>query len=325
MRRVWPNSGTESVIPETTPKPPYCNELRECRRVRTRYHGHSAATMRILLFALIGVLGQPVFAGEVSPPRRLFILTQAFLDSAPVRAIPDNLPGDRSRVLVLFRLSEAGTVIDVRATGGSEKAQKSALNVVRTWRFKPTLLKGQPIQMQSGSVVDFSSSPVSIKAPQPMSAEQISPVLSARCSLAISSASPETLSICRKEADKVLNNSVHTPMEALTAHYELGIALLDSGDASNAVRELDEAIRLAPTGLTQGDGEWGRLYWHRAAAQAHLGKSDLALADLNSAAAAFSRAGEGTGLSTYRDLLSEVSAKKAILLQKEASTGPSHQ
>lgn len=275
--------------------------------------------MRLYLLAAVAVLGQHVFGAEdVSVTRHLFVLTQAFLDSAETRTIPANIPGDITSTVVLFRLSERGTLIDARAVGGSDQGKASALAAIRTWQFKPTLLNGRPVQMHSAIVFDFATSPVTIKAPPAMSADQISPVLTARCSLAISNRTREALSICRKESERVLASPTATPMEVLSAHHELAVALLQTGKKDiDALRELDEAIKLAPQGLTDADGEWGQLYWQRALAREHLGRRRDAISDLDTAAKALSKAADASGLSAYREMLAEVTAKQAALIEAE--------
>src|SRR3569833_2403045 len=103
--------------------------------------------MRPLALLIVGFLaGGAVLAQESQELpiiRRLLILTPAFIESAELRTEAAPVTGDRSHVVVLFRLSERGSVIDARANGGSDQAKKSALDAVRTWRFKPTLLNGR--------------------------------------------------------------------------------------------------------------------------------------------------------------------------------------
>jgi hypothetical protein len=102
-----------------------------------------------VLIALL-LVGCFALAQDLPFPRRLLALTQAFLDSAELRDPPPEVPGDKSRVLVLFRVAEGGFVMDARAVGGSEKARTAAVVAVKAWRFGPTLLGSQPVQMQSG-------------------------------------------------------------------------------------------------------------------------------------------------------------------------------
>lgn len=273
-----------------------------------------------VVFAFL-FIGQLASAQDLPFPRRLLSLTQRFLDSAAFRDAPVAIPGDQSRVLVLFRLAERGSVIDARAIGGSEQAKAAAIAAVNTWRFKPTLVSGQPVQMQSGVLFDFSSTPVATQAPSPMSAAQISPVLSNRCFLAISKADSDALTTCRKEARSVDVNRSHTPMELLSAHDELGIALLKFGrDPRQAVDEFNRSIELAHEGLSASNGEMGLLYWHRAEGQRQLNQTPQAYADYTLAAESLAAAAQvvgGEAVAWYRTCVANVIKQHASLLEQE--------
>src|SRR5438067_1913828 len=82
-------------------------------------------------------------------------------------------------------------------------------------------------------------------------------------------------------------------MESLSAHDELGIALLRFGkDPHQAVDEFDRAIELAHEALTASHGEMGLLYWHRAEAQRQLNRAAQAYADFALAAESFAAAAQ---------------------------------
>jgi len=167
---------------------------------------------------------------------------------------------------------------------------------------------------------DFSTSPVRIQAPTPMSADQISPVLSAGCELALVKKDPNSIGLCRKESAAVDSNRSHSAMESLSAHDELGLALMESGqDAGAATAEFNRAIDLASGTLSSADGEWGELFWHRAAAEQKSGQpgeanQDFAVAEksLKQAADKLSRGSNG-----YRTLLVQVINQHAALLESE--------
>jgi TonB family protein len=265
----------------------------------------------ILLYA-----GQYAAAQELPISRRLLVLTQKFLDSAEQREAPEPVVGDRSRVLVLFRLAENGRVLDVRATGSSEQARNASLTAVKKWRFKPTLVAGRPVQMQSGALFEFSPAAVRIQAPQPMSADQISPVLSTRCPLAIMKGDPDSASICRKEARAVEMNRAHTAMESLSAHDEFGVALVQfEHDARQALAEFSRAIDLAPEGLNESDAEWAELHWHRGIAEQQLQQNTEAYNDFTAAERGFAIA--ATSTPGYQDLSAQVVRQHASMLEKD--------
>jgi tetratricopeptide (TPR) repeat protein len=253
--------------------------------------------------------------------RRLLILTPAFLDQAEVKAGAVPISGDKSQVLVVFRLSERGSVIDARAAGGSERARRSTLVAVKMWRFRPTLLNGRPVQVMSGVVFDFSVRPVNVQAPRPMTAEQISPVLNADCSLALERGSLDAVLICEKESVAIDGNPAHSAMESLSAHDEMGLALLRSGDAGAALTEFARAIELAPKGLRPTDGEWAKLHWHRGAAEQQTGQRREAYRDFAIAEKSLSEAVAAVkaGSNGYRDVLQQLTKQHAAFLETEGN------
>jgi tetratricopeptide (TPR) repeat protein len=257
-------------------------------------------------------------AEDLSIVLRVMNMAPVFLGQAEVRTEADPIPGDRSQVLVLFRLSERGWVLDARAVSGSAPAQRSALNAIKMWRYKPTLLNGRPVEMMAGVVFDFSTTPVHVEAPKPMTADQVSPVLSARCPLAIERRDPDAVLICKKECATVDGNPSHTAMESLTAHDELGLAHLKLGeDAAAAVTEFSRAIELAPEGLGPTDAEWAKLYWHRGRAERQAGQSGEANRDFEIAEKSLGDAAEATpdASNVYKDLLRELARQHASLLE----------
>ncbi len=259
-------------------------------------------------------------AEDLSIVLRVISIAPVFPPKAELRTEADPIPGDRSQVLVLFRLSERGSVLDARATRGSAPAQRSALNAIKMWRYKPTLLNGRPVEMMSGVVFDFSTTPVHVEAPKPMTADQISPVLSARCLLAIERRDPDAVLICKKESATVDANPSHTAMESLTAHDELGLAQLKLGqDASAAVTEFSRTIELAPQGLGPTDAEWAKLYWHRGRAERQAGQSREAYRDFDIAEKSLVDAADATPVASnvYKDLLRELARQHALLLESD--------
>jgi hypothetical protein len=265
---------------------------------------------------ILSCAAQYAAAQELPLSRRLATLTQRFLDSAEEKVVPEPIAGDGSQVLVLFRLAENGRVMDARATGGSDQAMHASLSAVREWRFKPTLVNGRPVQMQSGALFDFSTARVRAQAPQPMSSDQISPVLSTRCPLAIMRGDRDSVSICRKEVRAVEMNHAHTTMESLSAHDEFGVALIRfDHDARQALTEFSRAIDLASQGLNESDAEWAELHWHRAAAEQQLQHNSEAYSDYTTAERCFGVAARSTP--GYQDLLVQVARQHASMLDQD--------
>lgn len=149
-----------------------------------------------------------ISAPRPSPSLGLPIRIPRFLDKADVETVPASIPGDRSQVLAVFRLSGRGRVIDDRADGGSKQARRSALDAMKTWRFKPTLLNGLPIETTSCVVIDFAAIHVKAQAPKPRSEQRISRLLNAYCSELLEGKDPEVLLFCNPENRGVISQTL---------------------------------------------------------------------------------------------------------------------
>ena len=147
---------------------------------------------------------------------------------------------------------------------------------------------------------------------------QISPVLNARCSLALVKKDTDAVTICKKESAAVEKNHSHTAMESLSADDELGLALLQFGqDPKGALAEFTQAIELAPEGLSPSDGEWAQLYWHRAAAEQQVGMTSAADQDFAVAEKGLDDVAQTVhaGNKAYRDLLGQLMKQHASMLE----------
>lgn len=63
--------------------------------------------------------------------------------------------------LILFDRAEdfcvkAGTIANLRVVSGPALLQKAALDAVSTWRYRPYLLNGQPVKVETTINVTFS-------------------------------------------------------------------------------------------------------------------------------------------------------------------------
>ena len=134
---------------------------------------------RLLIFCLAA--SNPVLAQSVPISRRLITPAPTFSQSAKRKSGNENTRSAKGFILVLFRTSEQGAVIDARPVGGPATLEKAAIDEIRRWSFAATLVNGQPVQMHSAVLLDFSADPPRIKAPGTMSAAQISPVLQFKC------------------------------------------------------------------------------------------------------------------------------------------------
>jgi periplasmic protein TonB len=61
-------------------------------------------------------------------------------------------------VVLLAHISKSGTIEDLHVVSGPQMLQQAAVSAVRTWRFKPYLIKNQPTEIETTINVTFSLS-----------------------------------------------------------------------------------------------------------------------------------------------------------------------
>ena len=217
-----------------------------------------------------------------------------------------SVAGASGTVLVVFRTSEQGGVIDMRSTGGTPEMQRSSEDALSQWKFMPGLNgSGQPMEMFSAVIFDFSGDHPSITIPKPMTAAQLSPALGYPCSNALAHQTSDAVSLCKKQLDAVLKDPKSSKMERFTAYDEYGVALLNSAKKPDlALQQFTQAIDIAPNGLKPSDAEWAYVYWHRGIAGTQAGtdtqvKQDFAAANESLKLAEASISKPGTPNSAY--------------------------
>jgi periplasmic protein TonB len=58
-------------------------------------------------------------------------------------------------VVLAATISKAGTIENLRVASGSPVLQQAALDAVKTWRYKPYILDGQPVEVETSIEVVF--------------------------------------------------------------------------------------------------------------------------------------------------------------------------
>jgi protein TonB len=58
-------------------------------------------------------------------------------------------------VLLTATISKTGTIENLRVASGPAMLQQAALDAVRTWRYRPYLLNGQPVEVETTVNVTF--------------------------------------------------------------------------------------------------------------------------------------------------------------------------
>jgi protein TonB len=59
-------------------------------------------------------------------------------------------------VVIQATISRTGVIQNLRAVSGPTMLRQSALDAVRTWRYKPYLLDGDPVDVETTVSVTFS-------------------------------------------------------------------------------------------------------------------------------------------------------------------------
>jgi hypothetical protein len=232
--------------------------------------------------------------------------------------LPTPVAGGSGTVLIVFRTSEQGAVIDMRSTGGSTEMQKSSEAALSKWKFRPMLNdRTQPVQVVSAVIFDFSGDHPNITIPKPMTAAQLSPALGYPCSNALAHQSPDAVPFCKKQLDTISQDPGTTPLERFTAHDEYGTALLNSAHKPNlAFQQFTQAIEIAPKGLKPSDAEWAYVYWHRGIAASQTGSKAQAKQDISVANESMKQAETMIGIPSnayYRQLEEQL----AIIMQSQ--------
>jgi hypothetical protein len=74
------------------------------------------------------------------------------------KVTPVHLPQtahDAAVVQLAVVVAKDGTVIEVKPLGGPESLIEAAMEAVRHWRYRPTLLNGMPVEVQTSVEVTF--------------------------------------------------------------------------------------------------------------------------------------------------------------------------
>jgi tetratricopeptide (TPR) repeat protein len=242
--------------------------------------------LRVVQATLFMLILSPTLSSADLPQlpytRRLWSVTTQFLEQVETKVdltLPKALKGT---VLVIFWTSERGAVVSARALDGPPELQKAAAEAMYKWKFKPTTVNGQPVQMGSAAIVDFSQAPAVVRVPKPMIAAQLSPGFQFKCFDGLVHDEPTSVGACQQQLETVSRDSHSTPLDRFTAHDQYGLVLMKyAHDAKKAFEQFSKAVELAPERINSTDAEWAYAYWHRATAEQELGNSAEAEKDFS--------------------------------------------
>ena len=95
---------------------------------------------------------------ELSKPVRIStlveegLLVRKTMPQYPVIAVTMHLEGT---VVLAATISKSGTIENLRAVSGPPVLQQAAIDAVKTWRYRPYLLDGQPVEVETSVNVVF--------------------------------------------------------------------------------------------------------------------------------------------------------------------------
>ena len=115
-----------------------------------------------------GVIGgilssQPVAVPKVAAPQRVRVSSGRFRGIADQESTPNYPPLARQAriqgtVILQAEISKEGTIQNLQLISGHAMLAPAAIEAVKQWRYKPYLLNGEPVAVETQVIVNFSLS-----------------------------------------------------------------------------------------------------------------------------------------------------------------------
>jgi protein TonB len=102
---------------------------------------------------------KPVIRAEVKGPVRVssgVVEAMVLRKTAPLYPAIARAAGVRGTVTLQATISKNGTIENLRVAGGPIMLQEAAIDAVKSWRCRPYLLDGQPVEVETTISVIFS-------------------------------------------------------------------------------------------------------------------------------------------------------------------------
>ena len=126
---------------------------------------------------MAGGLPGGVLGGVASSPRSALVLEKTpepvnkrmsiasqVAEANLIHDVPPQYPPEAGRariegtVVLLAVIGKDGTVVDVRVKSGLPLLAQAAIDAVKQWRYKPYLVNGEPMEVDSQITIDFTLS-----------------------------------------------------------------------------------------------------------------------------------------------------------------------
>jgi protein TonB len=105
----------------------------------------------------------PAKAAEPTPAKRIRVPTRV-AEANLIHDVPPQYPPEAGRariegsVVLMAVIDKDGTVKDVRVESGLALLAQAAIDAVKQWRYKPYLIDGEPVEVDSRITINFSLS-----------------------------------------------------------------------------------------------------------------------------------------------------------------------
>jgi protein TonB len=80
---------------------------------------------------------------------------RALLTEQPALAYPVNARGQQGTVVLAVLVGRDGTIQDAKFLQGSLAFARNAIDGVKQWKFKPYVMNGRPVSVQTSLTVSF--------------------------------------------------------------------------------------------------------------------------------------------------------------------------
>ena len=136
-------------------------KYREVRGVRRVAHLAACAALGLATCTWVVALGVHVYAAPVSTdshaskaPTRLTVSSNEMAGNLLTKAVPIYPPEAKKakiqgKVVLSAVISTSGNVESLRVISGPAELQQSAIDAVRQWTYRPYLLNGQPVEVET--------------------------------------------------------------------------------------------------------------------------------------------------------------------------------
>jgi len=81
---------------------------------------------------------------------------RSLLTAQPAIAYPDNAKGQQGTVILQLLIGRDGSVQDAKFLQGSLAFARAAIDGVQSWKFKPYLMNGRAVSVQTQLTLSFS-------------------------------------------------------------------------------------------------------------------------------------------------------------------------